>query len=68
MAHSQALNVALNTSLLLLPTVRTWRPGDHSKASLDKRKGTALLVAYALILLICAPLLLSLPDEGGARL
>ena len=68
MAGFQALNVSLYTSLLLLPTIRTWRPGDHSKATLSKRKGTVLLVFYVLVLIVCAPLLLSFKgdsDEGG---
>ena len=33
MAGLQLANVLLYMGLLLLPTLRTWRPGDHSKAS-----------------------------------
>jgi hypothetical protein len=41
------VQVALNMSLLLLPTWRTWRPGDHSKAMLTRQKGYVLVGAYA---------------------
>lgn len=53
----QAANVAIYFSLLLLPTIQTWRPGDHSKAALSRRKGAILLATYVLVLLICAPIL-----------
>ena len=59
MAGFQFFNVSLYTSLLLLPTIKTWRPGDHSKATLSKRKGYVLLGTYVLVLIICAPILLS---------
>ena len=54
----QGVNVAVYLSLLLLPTMRTWRPGDHSKASLGKPKGRLLIGTYVLVLAVCAPLLL----------
>ena len=59
MASFQGVNVAVYFSLLLLPTVRTWRPGDHSKASLGKRKGQLLVGWYVLVLALCAPILLA---------
>ena len=58
MASFQAVNVAIYMSLLLLPTIRTWRPGDHSKASLGKRKGKVLMGTYVVALVVCAPILL----------
>ena len=65
MARFQFGAVATYLSLLLLPTFRTWRPGDHSKAVLDRRKGAALLCAYLVILLSCAPVLLGMRGEAG---
>ena len=64
MATFQAVNVALNTSLLLLPTIPTWKRGDHSKALLTKHKGFVLLGWYVLVLIVAAPILLSMPSEG----
>ena len=58
----QAFNVVANASLLLLPTVRTWRPGDHSKASLGRKKGMILLCIYLVVLVVCAPLLLAVNE------
>jgi len=46
MARMQALNVVVYLSLILLPTVPTWRPGDHSKASLGRKQAFALLLTY----------------------
>ncbi len=68
MARFQFGAVVTYLSLLLLPTFRTWRPGDHSKAVLDRRKGAALLGAYLVILLSCAPVLLGMRGEPGYNL
>uniref|UniRef100_A0A7S0JLW0 Sodium/calcium exchanger membrane region domain-containing protein n=1 Tax=Calcidiscus leptoporus TaxID=127549 RepID=A0A7S0JLW0_9EUKA len=51
MAYFQAANVFIFVSLLLLATCRTWKAGDHSKATLGRRKGTALLCMYVVALL-----------------
>ena len=59
MGSFQGVNVIIYFSLLLLPTIRTWRPGDHSKASLGKHKGRLLMGTYVLVLAVCAPLLLA---------
>ena len=60
MAGFQFGNVATYTAFLVLPTIQTWRPGDHSKASLGKQKGGLLLCWYLAVLIICAPLLLGI--------
>ena len=52
MADLQGGNVLVYTSLLLLPTIRSWRPGDHSKASLGPQKGKVLLGAYLSLLVL----------------
>ena len=59
MGSFQGVNVIIYFSLLLLPTIRTWRPGAHSKASLGKHKGRLLMGTYVLVLAVCAPLLLA---------
>ena len=64
MASFQAVNVAIYFSLLLLPTIHTWRPGDHSKASLGKRKGRILMATYVTALTVCAPILLAIKDTS----
>ena len=64
MASFQTVNVAIYFSLLLLPTIHTWRPGDHSKASLGKRKGRILMVTYVTALTVCAPILLAIKDTS----
>ena len=48
MSVFQGFNLLVFASLLLLATAHTWRPGDHSKARLGRRKGTALLATYVL--------------------
>ena len=63
MATIQACNVAFNVALILLPTWRTWKRGDHSKASLGKRKAVALLAAYATALVVYAAHLFSVGDR-----
>ena len=35
-------------------TWRTWRRGDHSKASLGRRKGAALVALYVVVLSVYA--------------
>jgi len=52
MAYFQATNVAFFTTIVLLTTVRTWRRGDHGKATLGRRKGAALLALYVVGLCI----------------
>eukprot|EP00965_Chrysotila_dentata_P236709 6201481-Pleurochrysis_carterae.AAC.2 len=49
MAYFQAANVVVFVSLLLLMTMHTWRPGDHSKAQLGMGKGIVLLGMYVLV-------------------
>jgi len=46
MAYFQAANVSIYTSLILMTTLRTWRPGDHSKATLGRYKGVVLISLY----------------------
>jgi len=46
MANMQLTNVCLYMSILLLPTIQTWKPGDHSKASLGWQKGFFLMCLY----------------------
>ena len=41
--------VCSHVAILLLPTVRTWKPGDHSKAKLGRMQGALLIAAYALV-------------------
>uniref|UniRef100_A0A7S2GP88 Sodium/calcium exchanger membrane region domain-containing protein n=1 Tax=Haptolina brevifila TaxID=156173 RepID=A0A7S2GP88_9EUKA len=65
MASLQGINVLIYLSLLLLPTFRTWRPGDHSKALLDRTKGKVLLSVYAAVL--CLFPILWLIMGGGSR-
>lgn len=65
MAGFQIFNVLANTSLLLLPTIRTWRPGDHSKATLDRRKGYVLLSLYLCGVAICAPILIAVGKSSS---
>ena len=48
MSVFQGFNLLVFASLLLLATAHTWRPGDHSKARLGRRKGIALLATYVL--------------------
>ena len=60
MAGFQFFNVILYTSLLLLPTYQTWKPGDHSKAELGPRKAKLLMGTYLGVLVLAAPLLLSI--------
>lgn len=50
MAYFQAGNVFLFVSMLIFATLHTWKPGDHSKAQLGRRKGWTLLVAYVISL------------------
>lgn len=50
--------VATYLALLLLPTIPTWRPGDHSKAVLNRLKAKIMLLVYGTVLAVCAPLLL----------
>jgi Ca2+/H+ antiporter len=52
LASLQGANVAVYFSLLLLPTVRTWLPGDHSKAVLGRHKGAIFLSVYAIALIV----------------
>jgi len=59
MATMQLANVLIYFCLLLLPTMHTWRPGDHSKASLGRHKGIALMSVY--VLALCLYPFLSLP-------
>ena len=66
MAGFQFFNVATYTSLLLLPTIHTWRPGDHSKASLGKKKGIVLLCTYLAVLLAAGPSLLFVAQHENA--
>jgi Ca2+/Na+ antiporter len=66
MGGFQMGNVAIYLSLLLLPTMQTWRPGDHSKASLGRKKGAALLVTYVVVLAICAPILLAVAAAASS--
>ena len=46
MAFVQAGCVLVNISLILLPTAHTWRPGDHRKATLGRKKAVVLLCTY----------------------
>lgn len=62
MATLQGLVVLTYCSLLLLPTLRTWRPGDHSKASLGRAKGKVLLAVYAVALCIFPLLYLAITE------
>ena len=57
MSVFQGFNLLVFASLLLLATAHTWRPGDHSKARLGRRKGTALLATYVLGYAGCGTLL-----------
>ena len=54
MAAFQGANVFLYLSLVLFVTWRTWRRGDHSKASLGRRKGAALVALYVVVLSVYA--------------
>lgn len=58
MAYIQAANIAVYMSLVLLTTIPTWRPGDHSKAELGRGKGAALVAVYAAALSVYAGLVL----------
>ena len=62
MALVQAGNVIVNISLILLPTAHTWRPGDHRKATLGRKKGIALLCTYVAALVGYAIHLFSRPS------
>ena len=57
MARMQAVNVLVYLSLILLPTMHTWRPGDHSKATLGRRHGYVLIGTYLAALSIEAIIL-----------
>merc|ERR1712217_355947 len=59
MAYFQAVNVAVYTALLLLATAPTWRFGNHSKATLGRRKGALLILVYLTGLAAYAALALS---------
>jgi len=63
MARIQACNVLVYLSLILLPTVKTWRPGDHSKATLGRQQGFVLVGVYVCALLIEAIILANSNDS-----
>lgn len=65
MARFQYINVFVFISLLLLPTVHTWRPGDHSKATLTRQKGIALICTYVIVVVVFAILLFSSREESS---
>lgn len=46
MAYFQVMNVSVYTLLLLLSTAPTWQPGNHSKATLNRRKGIVLISVH----------------------
>ena len=52
MAYFQSANVLVFVSIILFTTYKTWKRGDHSKASLGKRKGTVLVCMYVAVLCI----------------
>jgi len=50
MAYFQCFIMFAFTSLLLVTTAHTWKPGDHSKALLGPTKGALLVGVYVLCL------------------
>ena len=72
MAYVQSANLCAYVCLTLLPTVHTWRPGDHRKATLGRRKAGALLCIYVVAIVSYAAHLLlrraaTLPRPRPAR-
>ena len=63
MAYFQAANILIYFSIVLLATFPSWRPGDHSKALLGRRKGAVLILVYVVVLSLYAALVLS-QSEG----
>lgn len=59
-------NVAFYTSIVLLPTIRTWKRGNHSKASLGRVKGMALIGAY-ITCLCCYAVVMFMAGARGSQ-